>query len=553
MRIGSKRMADVQRTSSLPRRCNKRRKDGSLQRSTIGSAPALAPPAVHEVIASPGQPMDAKTLQFMESRLGHDFSRVRVHTGRKAAESAHAVNALAYTVGRDVVFADGKYSPASINGIRLLAHELSHVIQQSNGETVPQRGVEIVDDRRLEDSAKGAARAIIQGSDHGSVERGIVRPSLQRDDGTIDVELVPTPKEEAERLKEMGIDLPEVSEETWRAIGGVSDNAGKTLSEQEKKRISKLVKEAIPSGPLVAFAEGPRFVLHDTASLVSSKRLEELKKLGRGPLGEAAAAYVPVSGEATIARPVFFEEKRPTASEYEKASEIISQTEREKAFREVWQATKPSERQPALDRALAGLGLTEKEIKKEQKEAKSQLNASSGKIFTTASWAVGEICKNVASKGAPAMAASSKTEAQLTGACATLKPYYQARRSRVSSEVNIEIIQQAGSDCRTTGKILPLPKPAYSEDQYKSLVKLYLRAALQAGRYPEITTHFWVDRDVRGHCDPRCFDLMHLYDLIAAALGHGKGSTYGLKPIYGTKWGSANIWWNDTACGGTHP
>lgn len=537
----------------MQRRCNKRCKGPKLQRSKTGSLPDLAPPVVQEAIASPGQQMDASTLQFMQSRLGHDFSRVQIHTGGKAAESARAMNALAYTVGRDVVFASGRYSPATSDGRGLLAHELSHVIQQSGGQTAARSDVEVVNDRAMEDSAKGAARRILQGSDQNTVQSGIIRPSLQRDERAIDVDLVPTPKEEVERLKKMGIDLPTVSDETWRAIGGVSDNVGKTLSEQEKKRISELTKEAVPRGALVAFAEGPRFVLHDTASLIGPKRLEELKKLGRGPLGEAAAAYVPVSGEATIARPDFFEAKRPTASEYEKASEIISQTVREKAFREVWQATKSSEHQPALDRALAGLNLTEKEIEKEQKEAKSQLNASSGKIFTTASWAVSEICKKVASSGASSVAASSKTEAQLKNACATLKPYYQARQSRVSSEVNIEIIQQAGSNCMTTGKIVPLPKPAYTEDQYKSLANLYLRAALQAGRYPEITTHFWVDRDLRGHCDPRCFDLIHLYDLIAGALGHGKGSTYGLKPIYGTVWGAANIWWNGTACGGNHP
>jgi hypothetical protein len=67
----------------------------------------------------------------MGSRFGHDFSAVRVHTDAQAAASARAVNALAYTVGKDVAFAAGQYAPATDAGRQLLAHELAHVLQQS--------------------------------------------------------------------------------------------------------------------------------------------------------------------------------------------------------------------------------------------------------------------------------------------------------------------------------------------------------------------------------------------------------------------------------------
>ena len=87
------------------------------------------PPIVQEVLHSPGQPRDAQTRAFMEPRFGHDFSRVQVHTGAHAAESASAVNALAYTAGRDVVFGAGQNAPQSLTGKRLLAHELTHVVQ----------------------------------------------------------------------------------------------------------------------------------------------------------------------------------------------------------------------------------------------------------------------------------------------------------------------------------------------------------------------------------------------------------------------------------------
>ena len=109
--------------------CKKKRMN--LQRHPAGHAtPAAAPPIVHEVLRSSGQPLDAGTRAFFEPQFGHDFSRVRVHTDEKAAQSAQAVNALAYTVGRDVVFGAGLYLPTTAEGKRLLAHELTHVVQQ---------------------------------------------------------------------------------------------------------------------------------------------------------------------------------------------------------------------------------------------------------------------------------------------------------------------------------------------------------------------------------------------------------------------------------------
>jgi hypothetical protein len=77
-----------------------------------------------------GRPLDAPTRSFFEPRFGRDFSFVRVHVGAEAAESARSVNALAFTLGRDVVFADGAYAPHTQSGRRLLAHELTHVVQQ---------------------------------------------------------------------------------------------------------------------------------------------------------------------------------------------------------------------------------------------------------------------------------------------------------------------------------------------------------------------------------------------------------------------------------------
>jgi peptidoglycan hydrolase-like protein with peptidoglycan-binding domain len=110
-----------------------------LQRSSAASSgDATAPPIVHEVLNSPGRPLDAVTRNFMEPRFRADFSNVRVHIDGKAAESATAVDALAYTVGKDIVFGAGSYQPQTDAGCKLLGHELAHSIQQ-NATTVQRQ------------------------------------------------------------------------------------------------------------------------------------------------------------------------------------------------------------------------------------------------------------------------------------------------------------------------------------------------------------------------------------------------------------------------------
>ena len=118
-----------------------RKKKTTVQRRTgsqVGTHEGSVPPIVNEVLRSPGQPLDAATRVFMEPRFGHDFSRVRVHSDVKAAESARAVNALAYTVGSNIAFDAGRYEPGTMQGRQLLAHELTHVVQQQGNPTRPQ-------------------------------------------------------------------------------------------------------------------------------------------------------------------------------------------------------------------------------------------------------------------------------------------------------------------------------------------------------------------------------------------------------------------------------
>lgn len=110
--------------------CADCRKKMELQRRSSGPAPERVPAIVRDVLESPGQPLHEQARESMEQRFGHDFSNVRVHSDPRAGESARAVNALAFTVDSNIVFAPGEYQPASRDGQRLLAHELTHVVQQ---------------------------------------------------------------------------------------------------------------------------------------------------------------------------------------------------------------------------------------------------------------------------------------------------------------------------------------------------------------------------------------------------------------------------------------
>jgi len=91
-----------------------------------------APSSVDHVLSGSGRPLDSALQQNMEQRFGHDFSQVRVHTGAAAEQSAREVNAHAYTVGNNVVFGAGQFAPESHAGRRLIAHELTHVVQQNH-------------------------------------------------------------------------------------------------------------------------------------------------------------------------------------------------------------------------------------------------------------------------------------------------------------------------------------------------------------------------------------------------------------------------------------
>ena len=115
-----------------------------VQRSATSPSPAsrAAPTSVDRALATPGRPMSDALRRDMEPRFGHDFARVRIHADALAAASARDVHARAYTVGDDIVFGAGRFAESTHDGRRLIAHELTHVLQQQRAAAIVQRAPE---------------------------------------------------------------------------------------------------------------------------------------------------------------------------------------------------------------------------------------------------------------------------------------------------------------------------------------------------------------------------------------------------------------------------
>ncbi|CAH1386990.1 hypothetical protein NTGM5_440015 [Candidatus Nitrotoga sp. M5] len=140
--------------------------DNMLYRDAVGAGPATAPAIVHEVLRSSGQPLPDDVRRGMEAQLGHNFADVHVHTDERADASAEAVAANAYTVGRHIVFAAGRFDPWSAQGRRLLTHELTHAASHPLGAPTPSGNL------RISTPAESAERHAV------AVSEGAVAPRV---------------------------------------------------------------------------------------------------------------------------------------------------------------------------------------------------------------------------------------------------------------------------------------------------------------------------------------------------------------------------------------
>lgn len=198
---------------------------------------------VGDVLRSPGEPLDSRTRAFFEPRFGHDFSRVRVHADRQAAESAAAVAAKAYTVGGDMVFAEGKYAPQTSTGRRLLAHELTHVVQQNNVANSSSLGIAPASDPR-ERQADQMADAIEDQAFGSFAPLSLAAPVIQRDLVTEPPENVPEQREltPAQIQRALNYNRASYNEESTREIQDIVGGPVTGRFEEETIRLIALIQ-----------------------------------------------------------------------------------------------------------------------------------------------------------------------------------------------------------------------------------------------------------------------------------------------------------------------
>lgn len=177
-----------------------KRTPGSLMTDHVARSSGERPhSSVPEALLSPGRPLASTTRAFMEPRFGHDFSQVRVHTDAQAARSAQAVDALAYTVGNDIAFAEDRYAPGAAHGRHLIAHELTHVIQQNHAGSGRQPQSKLALNQPgdvFEQEAETAAARIAAGQSAGPSFRA-APPAIQRQTPASEAEKKPPEKKEA--------------------------------------------------------------------------------------------------------------------------------------------------------------------------------------------------------------------------------------------------------------------------------------------------------------------------------------------------------------------
>jgi len=200
---------------------------------------------VSQALDSPGRPLGAEMRAFFEPRFGCDLSQVRVHTDGRAAESTRAVNARAYTVGRDVVFGAGQYAPGTHTGKNLLAHELIHVVQQKAGSSsMLQRAI-------TEDSIE-AKNGDFYSTHCGWVDTGHANPKVARN-------LIAYVREASQRIERREKALAKtLAAEPPRLVSETTCSASYEEGEQAESRTDTPVmsEKQHPSGAVDIFLGG---------------------------------------------------------------------------------------------------------------------------------------------------------------------------------------------------------------------------------------------------------------------------------------------------------
>ncbi len=148
--------------------CEECKAEKQLQRTATDAGPTKTPASVGNVLQSSGIPLDRETRSFFESRFRRDFSSVRIYAGGEAASSARDVAAKAYTVGNQIVFNSGLYAPHTQEGKKLLAHELTHVVQQEGATRAPHTSRLAVGEANHSSEAEADSAARVAGNGLGA-------------------------------------------------------------------------------------------------------------------------------------------------------------------------------------------------------------------------------------------------------------------------------------------------------------------------------------------------------------------------------------------------
>ncbi|WP_253738380.1 DUF4157 domain-containing protein [Halohasta salina] len=277
------------------------------------------PDAVREVISSSGRSLDASIQRAMEDRMGDSLGDVRIHTGPQAAAACESINARAFTVGNHVAFNAGEYDPESTEGQHVLAHELAHVRQQTQGAVsmLPQEDMELeVDpDPALEREAEETAQRVMAGGDLGIQRLAGTEVHVQRAGlGSLSSQSDRSPSESASKAnsstyEEVNIVVDEVTadpEALAEEVEQIKANQAKLFAEMAPDSAGSKVAKSSAKGAVGA-------VGGLIGAAAGSALLPGFGTLGGAAVGQEMAKGI--AGDVT---------KTLTGSAYEKGSEVVS-------------------------------------------------------------------------------------------------------------------------------------------------------------------------------------------------------------------------------------
>ena len=218
-------------------------------------------------LGSSGQGLAASDRQFFESKFGHDFSGVKIHTGADAAQSAESINAKAYTSGNNIVFNDGQYAPESDSGKRLIAHELTHVVQQSQSAGMVQKDTDADKAKAAADEAKKKADLIAKIKGYGISEvedvDGAVFTSAQLD--LVDKAFAGLPIEDKAAIKGAKLRrLTSLGDKTGGRYTNTQSYSGTSSSEEHKIELSNAAFGSLPA------SESVRIITHEVGHAIAA-------------------------------------------------------------------------------------------------------------------------------------------------------------------------------------------------------------------------------------------------------------------------------------------